>query len=719
MTKSPSWLFYPNTDTHTAQYARPIHFVVRGIHVDQLELWSNLSISGTWHARSFLHKRNDEYVLTVQDTLPPGEYQYTFRFKHSVEASWSWYGHYEQNRHVHVSRPKRPLIILPDKALGLINEQRGKVDLWHFRTQHNSTCHLRPFNRQSFVACIKKGSCWLTPVTSLEKDQQWQMVLCGEAEQIYLWMIADNGGWMSPGTDDTILLNHHHEGDVILAVTEEEDVRLLVQTAVQYILGHKGKSTKENIMLNKLGYCTWDAFGKTVSADKLNRVLTSLKRKEIPVGYLILDDGWQTVNEKDEMVSMEASPTTFPNGLKMTLKKIKSDYPWIESIGVWHALWGYWHGVEKKLAQKYSHDSSSDISLVKDPQGFYHDFYHFLHASGVDFVKVDNQGAQVTSEERWDLYRQAMLDAADPFFSGHVVHSMALTPHILFHPMLPSGSLIRNSDDFFPHEKESHPWHIYANAINALWTAHLVGDWDMFQSLHPFAAYHATSRAISGGPIYITDEEDKHDATLLYRLVGQTRHEGYTILRCKQPPYPTLDTVFGDPMSRHQGALLQLWNSNNDYRLHGFWNTGPCEQVGIVTTDGWIIGYVVHGGMDEGHVYTLKKGHIMSVRVEGFTSCLISLSPVMERKRFSIACLGLIDKFNGTRAIDKIDEDDQVWLTHRGLCGFWMDKRPEGVKVDGHTVDFDWNEVNGLLKVNMMLVPLHITDHDLFCISIV
>lgn len=55
-----------------------------------------------------------------------------------------------------------------------------------------------------------------------------------------------------------------------------------------------------------------------------------------------------------------------------------------------------------------------------------------------------------------------------------------------------------NSDDFFPDEKDSHSWHIYANAINSLWSTHhsdIIGDWDMFQSDHPFAEYHASRYA--------------------------------------------------------------------------------------------------------------------------------------------------------------------------------------------------------------------------------
>ena len=34
-------------------------------------------------------------------------------------------------------------------------------------------------------------------------------------------------------------------------------------------------------------------------------------------------------------------------------------------------------------------------------------------------------------------------------------------------------------------------------------------DWDMFQSLHPAAEYHASARAISGGPIYVRSESQK------------------------------------------------------------------------------------------------------------------------------------------------------------------------------------------------------------------
>lgn len=110
---------------------------------------------------------------------------------------------------------------------------------------------------------------------------------------------------------------------------------------------------------------------------------------------------------------------------------------------------------------------------------------------------MDNQGGfqNIFSNDKkvWNHYLQSMMNGVNTFFSGQVYHSMACTPYLLFqNPIFSQNAIFRNSDDFFPHEKESHTWHIYANAINALWTRHLVGDWDMFQSLHPFAEYHAS-----------------------------------------------------------------------------------------------------------------------------------------------------------------------------------------------------------------------------------
>jgi len=93
--------------------------------------------------------------------------------------------------------------------------------------------------------------------------------------------------------------------------------------------------------------------------------------------------------------------------------------------------------------------------------------------------------------------------------------------------------MVRNSDDFFPDVPSSHPWHIFTNAHNALFTSHLnvLPDWDMFQTSHPYSSFHAAGRCISGGPIYITDEPGKHDLNLMKQMTARTTKGKTIILR--------------------------------------------------------------------------------------------------------------------------------------------------------------------------------------------
>lgn len=50
----------------------------------------------------------------------------------------------------------------------------------------------------------------------------------------------------------------------------------------------------------------------------------------------------------------------------------------------------------------------------------------------------------------------------------------------------------------------SHTIHIASVAYNSVFLGEfMLPDWDMFHSLHPAAEYHASARALSGGPVYV------------------------------------------------------------------------------------------------------------------------------------------------------------------------------------------------------------------------
>ena len=82
-------------------------------------------------------------------------------------------------------------------------------------------------------------------------------------------------------------------------------------------------------------------------------------------------------------------------------------------------------------------------------------------------------------------------------------------------------AVARASDDFYPREEASSSPHVGACAFNSVFLSALVQpDWDMFHSQHPAAELHALARAVSGGPVYVSDYPGKHDFDLL-RCAGR------------------------------------------------------------------------------------------------------------------------------------------------------------------------------------------------------
>src|SRR5690606_33744971 len=123
----------------------------------------------------------------------------------------------------------------------------------------------------------------------------------------------------------------------------------------------------------------------------------------------------------------------------------------------------------------------------------------------------------------------------------------------------------------FPTIADSHGGHVYTNAQVGVWFGHFMQpDWDMFQSGHPWGAFHAAARAVSGGPVYVSDKPNEHDFALLRKL---TCSDG-SVLSCDLPGVPTLGCLCHDPT--HEPVLLQIKNRNGSSALLGIFNCqGP------------------------------------------------------------------------------------------------------------------------------------------------
>ncbi|KAI5922040.1 raffinose synthase Sip1 [Camillea tinctor] len=309
-----------------------------------------------------------------------------------------------------------------------------------------------------------------------------------------------------------------------------------------------------------LGYCTWNALGQRLTDQKLFKAVEALAKHRINITSLIIDDNWQDVDYNGQgqnqrgWKSFDAEPKAFPKGLKKTVAQLRAKLPSIQHVAVWHALLGYWGGIcpSGSLAGRYKTVTvdRDDPSLggpmtvidKEDVSKFYDDFYRFLSDCGVDGVKTDVQympDTWISAKHRLELtdtYLDAWAISALRHFSIKAISCMSQAPQVLFHQQLPRNKpamLVRNSDDFFPGVSTSHPWHIWTNAHNTLLTQHLnvLPDWDMFQTDHDFAGYHAAARCVSGGPIYITDVPGKHNLNLINQMSGPTPRGKTVIFR--------------------------------------------------------------------------------------------------------------------------------------------------------------------------------------------
>ena len=359
-----------------------------------------------------------------------------------------------------------------------------------------------------------------------------------------------------------------------------------------------------------LTYCTWNGLGQDLTEDKLMHALQALKDSGITVSNLIIDDNWQSLDNKAESqfrrgwTRFDANKEGFPGGLEQTTSLIREKFPNIEHIAVWHALLGYWGGIspDGELAKNYKTKTiqkeagvAGGTMLAIDPDDvhrFYDDCYAFLSSAGVDSVKTDAQfflDLIVDHEDRrrfTNSYQDAWETAHLRYFGAKAISCMSQTPQIMFHSLITTTKpriLLRNSDDFFPDVPSSHPWHIFCNAHNAIFTQHLniLPDWDMFQTIHPYSAFHAAARCVSGGPIYITDEPGKHDLHLIDQISARNPR-GQTIILRPSCVGKTLD--FYNDYNEQRILKVGTFNGSADTGcgILGLFNIGSREISSLI-----------------------------------------------------------------------------------------------------------------------------------------
>jgi raffinose synthase len=524
------------------------------------------------------------------------------------------------------------------------------------------------------------------------------------------------------------------QGGVAVFVGHGDDPYALVAAsarAVQGLLGtgrlRADKALPDTIDL--FGWCTWDAFYKDVSADKVETGLQSFADIGVAPRLLILDDGWQSWERAasgEERLTSLAPNARFGGDLTALVRLAKSRYG-VQRFLVWHALLGYWGGLSEAAFARYAPRSvarSFGPGLLEQearwnvwPWGaqigvpgseqfaqFYDDLHASLQRQGVDGVKVDaqallegvsaGQGGRVATAR---ASRRALEASVRKHFAGRLINCMACTSETAY--LAADSTLLRSSDDFFPQRPDSHGLHVQVNAMAGVWFGEFMQpDWDMFHSLHPRAAFHAAARAISGGPVTVSDAPGAHDAALLRKLVLS---DG-TVLRADLPGRPSPDCLFADPLT--QPVLLKIFNLNRDCGVLGLFhvNHAPVPISATVAT-------CDVPGLDPARAYVAWShradrlwridGPAAFVLAEGEWE-LLSLAPLEQ----GFAVLGLADKFNSTGAImARVWHEGQCQISLRDGGAFlaWAEHTPCTMSCDGAALDFVHDPATGRLRASV------------------
>ena len=472
----------------------------------------------------------------------------------------------------------------------------------------------------------------------------------------------------------------------------------------------------------KLGWCSWDTFYHQVSEQGIFEKMEEFRQKNVPVKWALIDDGWMDADyDKQVLKGLNAAKDKFPNGLENCVAHLKNKFG-IEQVGVWHAIMGYWNGIEQgSVAEKEFAEGSRvlpDGRIIPDAKSgkafqFYKTWHNYLkNVCDIDFVKVDGQSAislfyrgsieygKASREVQSGLNASAAL-----YFNNTIINCMGMASEDMW--SRPSSAISRSSDDFVPDVPHGFREHAIQNGYNSLLQGQFFwGDWDMFWSDHEEKWQNAVLRAVSGGPVYVSDKVGKTNPDCILPLIRKVG----TVIRCEDVGVPTTDCLFEDPIK--EGGVFKLFNRFHEGFVIAAFNIGESEQTEkgtIRVTD--IPDLCGH----EWYVYAhksctaakLSESNMINFELDGNDAEIFTLLPAR-----NVCALGILEKFIPYGCVSTVFEDKNrtcFKISEAGTFGVIMDKIPKAIYVNGNLADWKLEE-----QSNLKLIMLSCIKEDTF-----
>lgn len=444
-----------------------------------------------------------------------------------------------------------------------------------------------------------------------------------------------------------------------------------------------------------LGWCTWEHYHFNIDETKILNDIDAIEVSGIPVRYILIDDG-HIANEKRRLTSLTPDKQRFPNGWTRIMNRKQDDK--IKWMGLWYSLSGYWMGISadndfpKEIQQTLypCNDCLLPGISTDNIETFYEYYIHTMKKNGFDFLKIDNQSftlplymgnsQAVRQAKDCNLALERQIHNAQMGLMNCMAQNVINTDHTLH------SAVTRVSIDYKKYDENMAKSHLFQSYTNTLLLGQTVWpDHDMFHSSDTVCgSLMARSKAISGGPVYLSDSPDEFISENILPLVD----EHGKIFRPSAPAIPTPESILTNPLQSgesyrvfaptgDEAVSIICYNLNtslayqeiktylkpDDYSLRENTTNSSTSIPDRILAFNW--------KEQTAGILTASK----EMKLKGFNDCLFHLCPIrqgwavigIQEKYLSPATVQILARTNDTLTLDVLCTGTlRVWVESHG-----------------------------------------------------
>lgn len=351
-----------------------------------------------------------------------------------------------------------------------------------------------------------------------------------------------------------------------------------------------------------LGWCTWEAYEGSISEDIVSQSIKNINESSVPIRWMIVDDGYLDEKvpyqgAKRQLLSFGVNKK-FPNGWQpITSSKEEDGIKW---MGIWRNMSGGMGGVSPEHTMceikdnlmgktvhrinKPSMEAVSEYSMIVKPdmvssEKFYTQMANNTIEGKFDLMKVDFQtynfwmysgtGNAVNSAHQNNQALEAVCKANNMPLLNCISQSSVNVFNTKY-------SVISRASVDIKLDNDNMARTVQAFANNMWWGEILIGDLDMYHTSNEKTAEYLTiARAVSGGPVYISDKPEHFNKELIEKLVFKDGK----VIRALAPAVPLKESLFKGidtgcyrvvAPTRHRSCAIAVFNFSEQESAQSF-----------------------------------------------------------------------------------------------------------------------------------------------------